>query len=166
MIKCEFKEDYIIVQEGEKGESLFIIREGFVSCVKNQTEIRKLYEKDYFGESSILFETKRTLSIYSVSKTICFNITKNVLIETLGDNFKSLLLSAICKEAFLKSSVLQGLLLDDSFSRIYRNFSLKFYENNQVVINKTESKGKKIIVLVEGNLVNVREFNFRVIIMI
>jgi hypothetical protein len=77
------------------------------------------------------------------------------LIETLGDNFKSILLSAICKEAFFKSTVLQGLLLDDSFSRIFKNFSLKFYENNQVVINKAESMGKKIIVLIEGNLVNV-----------
>lgn len=164
MLKCEFKEDYTIVKEGEIGESLYIIREGVVSCVKNNTEIRKLYEKDYFGESSILFETKRTLSIYSLSKTICYNITKNVLIETLGDNFNNILLSAICKEAFFKSNILQGLLLDDSFSRIYKNFTLKFYENNKVVVDKKNLKEKKIIVLIEGNLVNVILSNFRVII--
>ena len=155
MIKCEFKDDHTIVKEGDKGESLYIIKEGIVSCVKNNLEIRKLHTKDYFGESSILFETKRTLSIVSVTKTVCYNITKNVLIETLGENFRYILLSAICKEAFQKSEILQNLLFDESFNKIFQNFKLKFFKNNEIVVDKTNFTNVKIVVLIEGNFVNV-----------
>ena len=156
MIKCEFKEEHPIVKEGDKGESLFIIKEGIVSCVKNNTEIRKLFLKDYFGQSSILFETKRILSIISLSKTICYNITKSVLVETLGENFKYILMSAICRDAFNKREIMQNLIFDDSFPKIFQNFKLKFYKNNEIVIDSKHHLNRKIIVLVEGNLINVK----------
>jgi cGMP-dependent protein kinase len=155
MIQCEFRDGQTIVKEGDKGESLFIIKEGTVACVKDDKEIRKLHMKDYFGESSILFETKRTLSIVSKGRTLCYNITKSVLVDALGQNFTYILLSAISRNAFMKCEFLHYIIFDECFSKIFKTFKLKFYKNNEIVIDKQHHLNRKIVILIEGNLIHV-----------
>lgn len=157
MIECEFNEGHEILKEGDKGESLFIIKEGTVSCVKEEKEVRKLYKNDYFGESSILFDTKRTLSIRSNGRTVCFKITKTILIDTLGVNFTFTLLSAITRNAFLKSEFLHYFILDECFANIFGSFNLRFYANNETVIDARHHLNRKIIIILEGNLINVNQ---------
>jgi cGMP-dependent protein kinase len=155
MIKCEFKEGHTIITEGDKGESLYIIKEGVISCEKENVEIRKLHSKDYFGESSILFETRRSLSIKSLTRSICYNITKNVLIEALGNEFKQNLLIGICKESFLNSKIMKHLIFHDYFARMYPAFKLHFYSDGEVIVQKSVKVASRIIILIEGNILNV-----------
>jgi CRP-like cAMP-binding protein len=160
MIKCEFKEGETIVAEGERSESLFIIRDGSVSCFKNDKEIKKLSSKDYFGESSILFQTKRSMSIVCAKKTVCYQITKNLLQETLGENFRKVLLQGICKESFSNSQIMKNFLIDHYFEKIFNCFKINFYKSEEIIFNgHTE---KKLVVVIQGTLTNVSvNFKFR-----
>jgi CRP-like cAMP-binding protein len=162
MIKCEFKDGDTVLAEGDRSESLFIIREGNVSCIKNGVEIKKLGSKDYFGESSILFQTKRSMSIVSIKRTVCYQITKDLLQETLSENFRKVLMIGICRESFLHSKVMKNFLIEHYFPKIFDCFKINFYKSSQVIF-KPNDEDKKIVIVVQGCLSNVIKFNHRVI---
>jgi cAMP-dependent protein kinase regulator len=155
MIKCEFKDSDIILNEGDQRESLFIIREGQVSCVKNGIEVKRLSSKDYFGEISILFQTKRALSISSVGNSVCFQITQNVLIDILGEDFRDVLLRGICKEGFNNTKFLKHMIVDKYFDKIYSLFKITLSKNQQLIINNNHFEEKKIVIVVQGTLIRV-----------
>jgi cAMP-dependent protein kinase regulator len=64
------KNDYIVV-EGQDGDYFYIIEEGLVECVKNEsddpnaekTHVRDLSRGDHFGELALINDIKRTLSV-------------------------------------------------------------------------------------------------------
>ena len=43
-----------IIKKGEVGETLYIIKEGIVSCRIGVKEIRKLSKNEYFGQNAII----------------------------------------------------------------------------------------------------------------
>ena len=71
-LKCEFDVGQTIVYEGDVGQSIYIIKSGSVKCFKGETQVRILGSKVFFGESAVLFNTNRSLSVLVVEKTICF----------------------------------------------------------------------------------------------
>ena len=83
MLKCEFDVGQTIVYEGDVGQSIYIIKSGSVKCFKGETEVRILGSKDFFGESAVLFNTNRSLSVLVVEKTICFQVSESFLIDCL-----------------------------------------------------------------------------------
>jgi CRP-like cAMP-binding protein len=159
MIKCEFSDNQVILKEGDQTESIFIIKEGTVSCVRNGQQIKKLTSKDYLGEISILFQTKRSITISSVGKTVCFQITMDVLIESLGENFRNILLQGILKESFLESNLMKNLVIDKYFDRIYNCFKLCNAKSSQILIQSKHFENRKIAVVIQGNLINVISYN-------
>ena len=72
---------------GEIGETLYIIKEGSVSIRIGDKEVRQLKEYDYFGQNAILMHTKRMMDVISLEKTICYELSKNDLIEALVDKY-------------------------------------------------------------------------------
>ena len=71
----------------EIGDSLYIIKEGTVSIRNEIKEVRKLHQYDYFGQNALLINTKRM-----IEKTICYELSKNDLIEALGDKYIDVIL--------------------------------------------------------------------------
>jgi len=114
-----------------------------------------LHAKDFFGELSILFETKRSLSIITKSKTICYQISKSLLIEILGPEFYDIILSGICSTALKNTKKFNVLVCDEYFKFVYRLFKLNINNNNKIIIPEEHYKDKKICIVVEGNLINV-----------
>jgi signal-transduction protein with cAMP-binding, CBS, and nucleotidyltransferase domain len=155
MIKCEFIDSDMILNEGDQRESLYIIKEGQVSCIKNGIEIKRLTSKDYFGEISILFQTKRTLSISSVGSSICFQITQSVLIDILGENFRDVLLKGLCKEAFNTSKFMKHMIMDGYFDQIFNLFKITLSKIPQVIISSNHFEKRKIVIVVQGTLIKV-----------
>jgi cGMP-dependent protein kinase len=155
MVKCEFNDKQIILKEGDQRESLYIIKEGTVSCVRNDEEIKRLSNKDYFGEVSILFQTKRSITIMSIGKTVCFQITLDVLIETLGENFRNILLQGILKESFLNSKLMKNFVIDKYFDKIFCCFKLCNAKSLQISIPRKHYENRKLVVVIQGSLINV-----------
>ena len=63
MTTQKFKKGDVTVAEGDMASSYYIIKSGFVSCVKGLEEIRKMEKGESFGEQALSFNTSRTLSI-------------------------------------------------------------------------------------------------------
>lgn len=92
IIKVYFEPKDVIVKEGDLASCLYIIKEGEVECVMNGKLIRTLKSKDYFGEKSILLESKRTMDVIAKTKTICYGITVDYLKHMVGDKINDVLL--------------------------------------------------------------------------
>ena len=152
MFKCEFNVNQRIINEGETGESLFIIKEGIVACSKQEEVIRNLKVKDYFGENALLFNQKRSLSIYATTKTICFQISQGILIEGIGNDYRENILKAITREALKNSKYFRLFECDYFFSRFYSKSEIKVINNGDTFIKKNEITNY-LYVIVYGDLV-------------
>ena len=106
MNKFDFAIGDNIINEGDMGDSLYIILEGEVNCVKEQKVQRILKQKDFFGEYAVLFDIPRSMSIYAKTKVSCYHISKSVLEDNLGVDYRNVILKSIIKEAFKRSTVL------------------------------------------------------------
>ena len=156
MYKCEFNINQRIITEGDFAESLFIIKEGNVSCSKQEIIIRNLKEKDYFGENALLFNEKRSLSVFATSKTICYQISQGMLIQSLGDNYRNIILKGICKDALKNSKYLKFFENEFLFEKFFNDFNIKVFDNNHILIHSGENK-KKFYVLIQGDLIILNE---------
>jgi branched-chain amino acid transport system substrate-binding protein len=72
-----------IVQQGEEGNSLFIIEEGVVSirvqfdAQQRAVEVARMGAGNFFGEMALLTGEKRTASIFALTETYLYEITKD-----------------------------------------------------------------------------------------
>ena len=121
MYKCEFATNQYIITEGDYGKSLYIIKDGNVECLSNNTVVRELKSKDYFGEFALLFNEKRTLSVKATRKTICFQISQGILISCLGENYRTIILRGIAKSALKKSKYLKLFESEYFFNKFFKN---------------------------------------------
>ena len=152
MYKCEFNINQKIISEGDFAESLFIIKEGSVSCYKDEIIIRKLKEKDYFGENALLFNENRSLSVIATSKTSCYQISKGMLIQSLGEDYNITILKGIVKHSLKKSKYLKLFENDYFFNKFFIYYEMKIYENNEILIHSGENN-KLLYVLIQGDLI-------------
>lgn len=158
MINCIFKGGETILYKNDLGDSIYIIKSGEVQCLDKDEDnkfkkIRHLKAKDYFGEGSVLFDMKRTLSIKVLEPGMeCYQISRYNLEGILGHDFKQIIISSICKNAFNKSKYMKHFVNPVYFKKIMENCITKDYEDNEVVIS-TESLTSKFYVLLMGNLI-------------
>ena len=164
MYKCEFATNQYIITEGDYGKSLYIIKDGNVECLSNNTVVRELKSKDYFGEFALLFNEKRTLSVKATRKTICFQISQGILISCLGENYRTIILRGIAKSALKKSKYLKLFESEYFFNKFFKNEEILTLENNVVLIkgdkdNNNNGKliDKNIYIMISGDLIQKEE---------
>lgn len=154
----EFQDQEKIITEGDIGDRMYIIKDGVVSCRYKNKEIRKLYSKDFFGHNSILIECKRSLDVISIGKTTCYEFSKATLIEALGSTYKETVLFSIFKECLIRNKFFNEIFNESQFERMFEYFELRIYKNQEVIYQKGV-KNRKIVILIEGNIINVRNKN-------
>src|SRR5690606_15280976 len=93
--QVEFSDKEKIIKEGDIGDNMYIIKEGVVSCRIKNSEVRKLFAKDYFGQNALFTEGIRTLDVVSCGRTVCYVLTKENFQEALGQNYKDIILHSI-----------------------------------------------------------------------
>lgn len=154
LIKNVFEPKTTIIKQNEYGESLYIIKEGYVSCTNDGFEVRKLGPNDFFGENSILFESHRTLTVTSLTRVKLYQISKSDLYKCLGKDFKEILLYSIVKNSLLnKTKSLKYLLVNDFFERLKPTFELLGAKENEVIIAKEKYYMEcSILVVITGNI--------------
>ncbi|MBI2688446.1 MAG: cyclic nucleotide-binding domain-containing protein [Acidobacteria bacterium] len=86
-----YSKDETIVQEGDDGDSLFLIRDGYVRVVKNMAggERRTVaYLKDgaYFGESALLRAERRSASVFAMGKVEVIQVMKEDFFALVNRN--------------------------------------------------------------------------------
>jgi len=84
----EFEDDEAILEQGEKDEKMFIVREGkAVACImgdQGEVEVMQYSTGDYFGEIALLLGEPRKASVYAVGPCKCLYITRDTFIRILG----------------------------------------------------------------------------------
>ena len=156
IVKEEFPKGRIIVKKGEISSCLYIIKNGCVDCIdENGIIIRTLKEGDNFGERSILVDTKRTLDVVAKTNCICYSISINTLKSMLGEKYRSFLYLNFMKTAFQNSKLLNNL------NTYFIEYVFKFFEavnlgSDNVAFPIKHNKSSNIVIVIDGNLINVR----------
>ena len=152
-----YNENEKIIQMGEIGHTLYIIKEGKVSVRNGEKEVRQLNVYDYFGQNAILVNTKRMMDIVAIEKTICYEISKEQLIEALGENYIDVILFCFFKDCIEKSKSLKDIFSDSLLYELYKNFHIvkygpneKIYDENSNDINKR--KPKRLLFVIDGSI--------------
>jgi signal-transduction protein with cAMP-binding, CBS, and nucleotidyltransferase domain len=145
MYACTFEIQQNIFNEGDIDDCLYIIKEGEVQCEKDNKVIRILKSRDFFGEYAILFDIPRSLSCFALTKVSCFKIPNSLLNETLGKNYKTIILKNIMKEAFRNSIYFKFFQSSVYIDPLFNDSEIKLYNNNDVIINKDNKDNCEII---------------------
>ena len=157
MQKREFTPNTKIISQGEKGDTLYIIKEGIVSCRIGLKEIRRLSNNEYFGQNSILIDVNRSADIITLQNTICYELSREDLKEALTDDYIDIILFCFFKNAVEKNNNLKNILIESQLHKIFNCFSIQQYKKNECLYdsrnnNKMKTLNKKLILVIEGSL--------------
>jgi hypothetical protein len=95
------------------------------------------------------------MTIYADNYVECYQISKSVLEEALGSNFKQILLMSIAKENFNLNNILNIFTFNHLlFSKVYSAFKINLYNSKQYIKKKSTDENK-IIILLDGDITKV-----------
>lgn len=151
LIKVYYEPKQTIVKEGDLASCLYIIKEGEVDCVGNGKYIRTLKSKDYFGEKSILLESKRTLDVIAKTKCVCYVISVDSLKNMVGDQYIRVLLFNFIEMAFQTSQCFNK-LNPKFFESFFNIFSLRDFTKGEIVVPAGHHIGSTFFIIIEGSL--------------
>lgn len=80
-----------IIQEGESGNSLYMIAKGEVEIRKGDKFIRTLGKYEYFGERSLLFSEVRSASVFATKKVEALELNKKSFLSVIDSNIRNYL---------------------------------------------------------------------------
>jgi len=89
--EVEFQRQDKIINEGDEGDSLFIIVDGTVSILKGKEKITELGPKDFFGEMAILDSEPRSATVIANTDIVCLMISREDFTEILIDEHEIML---------------------------------------------------------------------------
>ena len=159
MYTCSFDPGQIIFKEGETGYSFYIIKSGTVYCESISGDVKFiLQDKDYFGEYAVLFDIPRSLNAKSKTKTILYKISTSLLEESLGPDYRNIILKSILKEAFQNSKHFALLANNYYINDLYQNATIILFNNDDIVPIEEEinidNNNKILYCLICGNFIN------------
>jgi len=153
MFTCSYEPGNIIFKEGDTGYSLFIIKTGEVNCESKNGEIKRILQaKDYFGEYAVLFDIPRSLTVKAKTKISVYIISTNVLEDSIGNDYRNIILKSILREAFHKSKYFSVLGNNYYINEIYQNTKIVLLKDNTQVNFEEEKKD-------ENNNININVSN-------
>ena len=157
LIKKEYPPNTKIISYGDKGDKLYIIKEGIVSCKIGLKEIRKLSNNDYFGENTLLIEAKRSADIITLQKCICYELTKDDLREALSNDYVDIILFCFFTHSINNNSNMKQIIIESLLQDIFKCFSLKQYSKRELICDqknsdKLKKNSKRLIIVVSGSI--------------
>lgn len=151
LVKEIYKSGEVIIKEGERGNCLFIIKEGCVECLKYDEVLRVLHNQEVFGETALLTDRVRSMTVKAKDEVTVYSVSIETLLTMMGPKYRELLLQSFIIKSFKKSKLCKN--FDLSFlNRNFQIFSLKYFEDNEVVVVKGEEKNKYVRIVIEGGL--------------
>ncbi len=134
-----FVENEKIISKNEMGNSMYIIKSGKVSCQIKKNEFRELGKSDYFGQNSILFDICRTMDVIAKELTVCYQITRNDLVDVFGISYRHKILFSFFYNIIANNEVLNNIIINNFVEEIYKSFSMKIYKNGEFIVNKNKN---------------------------
>ena len=153
LIQEMYKEGEYICKEGELGTCMYIIKEGDVDCCKNGKIIRTLKKGDNFGQKAILEENKRTLDVIAKSDCILYSISVEFFKNQIGVDYKESLYFSFINYSFQNSKYFTD-IYPKMLEKVFSFFEFIDFKGKEVVFEKGTSLSNKLIIVLEGGLMN------------
>jgi len=80
----EYEENTIIINQGDIGNSMYIVISGEVDVEINNKVIATLGDKSIFGELAIFDPEPRSATIITTQKTLVFKIESEIMYDLIG----------------------------------------------------------------------------------
>ena len=151
LTSLRFAQGQKIVNEGDPGELLFIIKEGTVSCSQKGKEIRAMTKGDFFGEQALLYGSARTATVTATSEVTCVALNREELASSLGASLQHIVYRNSMKIAFEQNARLKKLTKQQTESLI-SGMQIQSFEENQPVIAAGSARRAGIYVVLKGGL--------------
>lgn len=86
-----YGKNFIVVQEGDEGSSMFVILSGRVSAFVTNSDgkrlfLRDMYAGDYFGEYALLDKSPRSASIHTAEPCEFLEISRDAILQTFNQS--------------------------------------------------------------------------------
>mmetsp|Transcript_3449 Transcript_3449/g.5312 ORF Transcript_3449/g.5312 Transcript_3449/m.5312 type:complete len:871 (-) Transcript_3449:744-3356(-) len=147
----KFRHDEKIVNEGDPGDLFYIIKEGAVSCQKEGTEIRQMFQGDFFGEQALLYNSPRTASIVSVGNVKLLSIGRRELTQALGSQLQQIIYLNSIRIAIEKSGVLKK-LHKGQVDSILKKVEVKSFQEGELVVPASTPKAAHLYIVLKGQV--------------
>ena len=136
-----------------------------MNCESQSGNIKRtLQTKDYFGEYAVLFDMPRSLNVKAKSRVILYKISTYLLEESLGFDYRNIILKSILREALLSSKHFCILGNVYYINEIYQSTKIVLFKNGELVPyeekitensnNNDENDNKILYCIISGNFVN------------
>lgn len=154
----KFKNSETIINEGDDGNILFILKSGCVIFKKKGKEILRYSNPgDMFGEGALLTGQKRAATCISFGNTELISLSIENLENVFGEDYKDILLKNIVKNSIITDTNLRFLSKEDAIA-ISENLEWCVFDNTQVVIPSYYKKNSMLIIVCAGSLVTTGKF--------
>ena len=157
-----FKKDSKIFEEGEVGESFYIVKDGHVEIFRGSSSIRVITKLDYFGERSIILDERRTATVVAKSRVSLWTLAKKDFLSIIDENIRKQLLIRILLQndrIELKELLFIKMLGKGMFGNV---FLVNCTSNNSFYALKTVNKLKARQHEIYENLVQERKILLQV----
>jgi CRP/FNR family transcriptional regulator, cyclic AMP receptor protein len=83
--EVNFENGELVIQEGEMGDSMFLIVDGEVMIHKTGQELNRLGEREAFGEMAILDNEPRSASVTASRDSTCLKVEREDFYELMSE---------------------------------------------------------------------------------
>ena len=152
----EFKPNEKIISYGTVGETLYIIKNGLVSCRIGMKEIRKLGNNDYFGQNAILIDMKRACDVIALNTTTCYELSREDLKDALGPKYIDVILFSFFSNCIDSSTYFKDIFTEEKKVLVFKAFKIVRYPYKERIasMNKTN---KRLIMIIDGSIYKEKE---------
>lgn len=136
-------------------DKIYLVKSGIIDIISTDST-KTIYPKDYLGDIQVILgkSTKEDIEIVAAEASSVYVITKQTLIDSIGQNYKEVILFSMFQNGVKKNSFFKNILLECCYNSVFDLFKLKEYANEQVVYSHLSSENKKAVLILEGELVD------------
>eukprot|EP01017_Pseudomicrothorax_dubius_P037724 TRINITY_DN5571_c0_g1_i12.p1 TRINITY_DN5571_c0_g1~~TRINITY_DN5571_c0_g1_i12.p1 ORF type:complete len:695 (+),score=193.25 TRINITY_DN5571_c0_g1_i12:402-2486(+) len=135
-----------IVNEGDQASSFYIVKDGTLSVLKGNNEVRKLYKGDSFGEQALYFNTNRGMTIRAETNSKVLALGRDSVQKIFGNQIQSIVFRNIEKWAMDKHPLLNK-LNKVQVEKICDNLKLTQKHAGDVIFQKGSTFSKIVFAL-------------------
>lgn len=148
-----------IINEGDTGDSIFIVKEGVVNCSKNGQFLRDFNKGDYFGEQGLLYQSKRNATCTAGSKLKLISISRFNMVNTLGQDLEGILSKNTIRIALTRNQYFKS-LTSLQVDMVFGKMEIKNYEPNQLILPGNTLKSQQLLIILKG-MIQIGTYKYR-----
>uniref|UniRef100_A0A0G4FJS5 cGMP-dependent protein kinase n=1 Tax=Chromera velia CCMP2878 TaxID=1169474 RepID=A0A0G4FJS5_9ALVE len=150
----KLQDKQVLVRQGEKGDKLFIVKEGTLEvAIEGKGVVRQLTKGEYFGERALIYDEPRSATVTAKGEAVCNCIGRDLLSQVLGD-LQSVLFGNM-KLIALQTNAFFAHFEKDKLATVAGSMDVReFIEGEAVVEKSTQNDGSAVrfVIVVDGEV--------------